>query len=54
MAAKWILASPEKWGKNGLENGENGPENGKDGPKNGSEMEFRARLQQIEDHPHPQ
>ena len=25
MAEKWILASPEKWGKHGPENGKNGP-----------------------------
>ena len=40
MAKKWTLASPEKWGKNGLENEKNGPDNGKNGPK----MEFQAIL----------
>ena len=42
MAEKWILALPEKWGENGLENEKNGPENGKKRAQNGSKMEFRA------------
>ena len=43
MAEKWILASPEKWGKNGPENGRKmARKMEKKWPENGSKMEFRA------------